>query len=129
MKFIFYASVFFFSSFSFASVKHYRIQTQIFIDGNLVSAPQIITNGSDPTEVTQVSENPYQELKMKVIASDKAIETVKNGILMKFQLEYKSDSKIAKLSPEIFASPGLEATIETIEKNPAVFMKVIAPRE
>src|SRR5258707_908767 len=90
----------------FAVPKHYRINSQLFIDGKLVSSPQVIANAGEPAEIMQVSENPHKEVKMKVVATSLSNENIRDGILLKFDVEYISGSRTVKSSPQILAKSG-----------------------
>ncbi len=131
MKIFILSSVALISSIAIAATKHYRIETQILVDGQLVSSPKVITNGDKATEISQISENPHKELRMKIIASDLTSDKVKDGILIKFDVEYVSGSKVVKASPQVLAKAGSEATIEigNPESHQNLKMKIVATRE
>ena len=59
-----------------------------------------------------------EKMKMKVIASELRDEKIADEILMKFEVEYISGDRTAKMSPQISVTPGSEATV-TIGKTQA----------
>lgn len=118
------------ASVTFASTKHFRIAAEIYVDGKLVSTPRVVTNADESAEINSVSENPHQELKLKVVASDDTTK-VRDGIRMKFDVEYFDGFKTVKSSPKIVAKPGSESTIYVGNSKLAqgVEMKFVATRE
>ena len=126
---LFFAALFSFTT--FASTNHYHINAKIFIDGKLVASPHIVTLENEEAEINQVSENPHKEMKMRVIASDTGNEQVKDDILMKFHVQYLSDTRIVESNPQVLAKAGSEATIRIGDRqgDRDIQMKVVVSRE
>lgn len=115
----------------FATVQHYQIDSKIFVDGKLVSSPRVITNANEVAEISQVSENSKNELRMRVVASDMTNEHVKDGILMKFDVSYTINGRTIKSSPQILAKTGQPASIEVGDETgkPAMKIELTATRK
>lgn len=114
-----------------ATPNTYRIDSQLFIDGKLISSPKIITNAGESAELTQVGNNPNDKLSFKVVPEDFNNDKIKDGILMKFNIEYIYGSRSVKSSPQIIAKSGSEASISIgkMQNKEEVLLKVIATRE
>lgn len=115
----------------FAAPTKYRIESQLFINGKLISSPRMTTNKGLPAEVSQVSEDSKEKMNMKVIVSDLSNEKIKDGILMKFDIEYSRGDQTIRSSPEILAKSGSEAMVSVgkTQTQEEVTLKVIATRE
>ncbi len=89
------------------------------------------TNKGLPAEVSQVSEDSKEKMNMKVIVSDLSNEKIKDGILMKFDIEYSRGDQTIRSSPEILAKSGSEAMVSVgkTQTQEEVTLKVIATRE
>jgi hypothetical protein len=116
---------------AFASTNQYRIETRLFVDGKLISSPQIVTRENEAAEISETNENPRNQVKIKVVASDVSDERVKDEVLMKFDVEYASDHRWVKSAPQVLAKPGSEATIRVADRqgDRDVQMKVIVTRQ
>jgi hypothetical protein len=95
-----------------AAPKQYQVATQIYIDGKLVSAPRIAVTENIFAEVSQVAEDSPNHLTLKILASEMSTETVKDGIMLKMDLDYASDGRTVKSSPKLLAEAGKEATVQ-----------------
>lgn len=124
MKGFILLAVTFFSVTAFAN-NRYKINAKIFVDGKLVSTPQLIVNEGE------LAEMDIDHVKFKVLATDVADEKVKDEILMKLNVEYNSDSRQIVAAPQILAKAGSEATIRLADRhgNRDAQMKVVASRE
>lgn len=130
MKVIIWFTLSLFAATALAAPHQYKIETQIFIDGKIVSSPKVITLENKAAEMTQVSENPYKQLKMKVIASENSANKIKDGISMKFDIDYITEGKTIQSSPHILVQSGKEAIITVGDKNGTrIELKVTATRE
>lgn len=131
MKFLILIVAIFNSQFASAAPQHYQIESKIFVDGKLISSPRVISNSNEPAEITQNSENPKSQLRMKVVASDLTNENVKNGILMKFDVSYFANGRTIKSSPQILAKAGELSSIEVGSDDgmPAMKIEVTASRK
>lgn len=114
-----------------AATNQYLIKSQLYINGKLISSPTISTLANEPAEITQVRENPHEELKFKVVASEKSTIDLKDGILMKLDLEYSAGTDLIKSSPQILTKAGSESTIfvGTGSGNEDILLKVTATRQ
>jgi len=130
MKGFILLAVTFFSVTAFAS-NRYKINAKIFVDGKLVSTPQLIVNEGEPAEMEINDSTTHNKMKIKVVATDVADEKVKNEILMKMQVEYNSPSHQFMAAPQILAKAGSEATIRlgNGKGHTDAQMKVVASRE
>lgn len=131
MKLLSIGFLFLITSTSLAVQHKYRIQSQILIDGKVVSTPNIITMENEKANIQQVIENPDQEIKLEVIASELNNDKIKNRILMNFDVHYVSGNKNIKSNPQVIAKSGSEAivTIGGKENSPELQMKILAIRE
>jgi len=112
------------------NTNRYIIKTQILVDGKVVSQPQVVATENEAAEVSLVND-PQNEVKMRVVASDVADEKVKDEILMKFNVEYNSPTRMIKASPQVLMKQGSEATVRLANRqgDHDVQMKVIATRQ
>ncbi len=117
--------------FSFAATKSYKIATKFFVDGKLVSAGQMITLPGKAAELSEQSDDAENTLKIKVVARDSSNKTTKDGILMKFEVEYQKGPRTIKSSPEILTQSGSEASVSVGGKEikEDFQLKVIAIRQ
>ena len=113
---------------AFATAQQYQLDSKVFVNGKLISSPRLTTNANESAEITQHSDIPISDLRMKVIASDMTNENVKNGILMKFDVSYLVNGRTIKSTPQILAKAGEPATIEVGDKGSTMKIEVTATR-
>jgi hypothetical protein len=110
----------------------YRIQSQIFMNGKLLSVPSIITQTGETAEISQsIDQEPPEEMRLSVRPSEVSNEKMKDGVLMQFQIDITSGGQTFHAAPQITAKPGSEAvvTIGKNKENDEFTLKVLATRE
>jgi hypothetical protein len=119
-------------SFTTFATNRYKINAKIIVDGKEVSNPQLVVNEGEPAEV-EIDNSPgkKENVKFRVLATDVADEKVKNEILMKFNVEYKSATRDVRAAPQVLAKEGSEATVRIGNRTGMhdIKMKVVASRE
>jgi len=112
--------------------KNIMISAKLFINGKLISSPKIITIAGETAEISQISEEHQSIYRMKVLATNASDEKIKDGILMKFDIEANDGTSIIKSTPQVLTKIGSEATI-TVNGDQAnqkeLMLKVIATRQ
>jgi hypothetical protein len=110
MRILTAALIFLFSLASWAAPQAYRIETQLFIDGKLISTPRIGTILGEEASIKQTSEDD-QHMEMKVTAKEQA----NSMVLIKVDFDYSNGSQTIKATPHLLANAGEEATVEVGE--------------
>jgi ribosomal protein S4 len=118
----FFFSIFLAPLLALAAPTHYTITAKVFIDGKLIGSPRMTVNQGEPAEITSASENPHNELKVKIVAS----ESTEDGVAMRLEVENKSESGTIQAHPEIVAKLGSETSITptTNSNYPNAKMKI-----
>ncbi len=110
----------------------YRVQSQIFMNGKLLSKLSIITQAGTIAEISQsTDQDPSEKMRLSVLPSDVSNEKIKDGILMQFQVDLSSGLRTFHVEPQVIARPGSEAliTVGSTVDHEEFTMKVIATRE
>ena len=121
------------SATTWAAPTQYRINSQVYIDGKLVSSPKIITMANETAEIRQTTDNTEgaSDIRVRVTPSEFQNDAIPDGILMKFEVEYKAGNRVVKSSPQIIARSGSEAEV-TVGRTPGqddLKLKVTATQE
>ncbi len=129
--FLCFLTVFLFALTAYAVPQQYQINVKFLIGGVLVSSPKMLVNAGEAAEIVQTLENSDKKFKMKLVATDKSNDKLKNGILMNFDIEYTEGDRTVKTSPKILAKAGAESSIEVNNENykDDILLKVIATRK
>ncbi len=107
----------------------YLVSSKIYINGELISSNRIATLENFSSGISETSEDPKRKFfQMKVVASEISNEKIKDGILLKYDIEYLSGKRTISSKPQIIAKAGTEATIEISGKD-KIELKVTATRE
>lgn len=116
---------------AFAAPTTYHIHSQVFIDGKLISSPRIVTLAGEAAEITQTGDNQTDKFSLKVTPENISNNEIKDGILMKFDIEYTYGSRSIKSSPQVITKSGSEASVSIgkIQGKEEVLLKVTATRE
>lgn len=93
----------------------YMIKAQIFVDGQLVSTPQIVSLKNEEALIEMKSRHPETELKLKVVATD--FKDRPEAIELKMSVEYKNADRQVSANPHIAVLPGEQGSV-TIAQDP-----------
>jgi hypothetical protein len=95
-----------FSIVTLASVERIKIDSELYINGQLVSTPKVIASQGVPNEIEVKSKS--DRTLMKVIATQQ-----ENGILLQLDIEYVKDGRRIKSTPKLLVKPNSEASISS----------------
>jgi hypothetical protein len=129
MKFSLLVFASLFGSMAMASQTHYKLEANVFIDGKLVSSPQIVMKGPQEAEIRQIAKNPNSNLILRVVASDQSNDKIPDGIRLQMVVKYRTESGTVTSTPDIIATPGQEFTIAPGDANSNMQIKLVATRE
>jgi hypothetical protein len=118
-----------FASIAMASQTHYKLEANVFIDGKLVSSPQIVMKGPQEAEIRQTAKNPNSNLILRVVASNQSNDNNPDGIRLQMVVKYRTESGTVTTTPDIVAMPGHEFTIAPGDANSNMQIKFVATRE
>ena len=111
-----------FSSMAFATVERIKIDSELYIDGLLVSSPKVIASQGVPNEIEVKSK--VDRTVLKVVATHQ-----ENGILLQLDIEYVKDGRRIKSSPRLLVKPNSEASISSgVNGEENLTLKVTANR-
>lgn len=104
----------------------FKITSKIFIDGNLVSSPQIVTYANQKASITLADSNGSQRLKISLIAND----IPQNKIKVSYDIQYRNGHDSIQTQPVMILVPGKEAVINIVSNSGHSYeLKVIAKRQ
>lgn len=104
----------------------FNIVSSIFIDGNLISSPQIIAYANQNATINLSNKNENQYIKLSLVAKD----TTKNNIKVNYDFQYIHGKEKIHAKPEVMLVPNQESIIKIASESGHVYeMKVIAKRE
>jgi hypothetical protein len=123
-KFIAAAAMFLIPAFSFASEDQYFIKSQIFVDGNLVSAPNIVTMVGTNGEVFQSSDDTPDKtvLGVTVVGRDP-----QDNIKLELNFQYVQGERSEALSSKFNVQSGEEAVFYA-GKNGNIQLRISATK-
>lgn len=108
----------------------YSIEARLFVDGELVASPRLVVVERQPAEIVQASSLRHQEMRLKVVASDLAIEEPDGGILLKMEVAFQANGRNIRSTPQIVVQPGAESYIALADESQArdVHLKIVATK-
>lgn len=104
----------------------YKITSKIFVDGQLVSSPQIVAVANQKAAINLSKKNADQSLQLTVIANDIA----KDNIKVNYDIEYHDGNEKMHSKPEMIFIPNQEGIIRIAsDLNHTFEMKVVVERQ
>jgi beta-lactamase regulating signal transducer with metallopeptidase domain len=104
----------------------FKITSKIFIDGKLVSSPQIVANANQKASIVLSNKDGGQGLRIELIAKDVA----KHNIRINYDIQYTNGEEKMHSKPEVVVIPNQEGIIRIASDSGHLYeMKVIAERE
>lgn len=104
----------------------FKITSKIFIDGKLVSSPQIVAHVNQKASITLSNKNENQSLMVALIAKDFA----KDNIRVNYNIQYNNGNEKMQSKPEMILVPNQEGVIRiSSDFGHSYEMKVIAERQ
>lgn len=93
----------------------FEIQTELQINGRIVSNTRVVTLANMRGTVSQVTgshgaDTPKEEFRMAVLPTDTVDPELGDAVRMKFDFHRVSGSDVADAQKEIVAKPGVETT-------------------
>jgi Zn-dependent protease with chaperone function len=104
----------------------FKITSKIFINGQLVSSPQIVAYENQKATITLSNKNGDQDIKLALIAKDNS----KDSIKINYDFQYNNGNDKMHSKPEMILVPNQEGVIRIAsDSNHSYEMKVIAERQ
>jgi len=85
----------------------FDISSKIFLDGKLLSAPEIIARSSQSAAIFVSDKSGMSSLKIQLIARERS----ENAITIKFDIQYKNGNTHIETKPELVLAPEHEGVI------------------
>lgn len=108
----------------------YKVKAEIILDGKIVSSPRFIVLPNEPASLEMKSDHPKSALRMMLTAADFSSDDIADGIDLKMNLDYKTQTSSFRANPHVVVTPGLEGTV-TIGSNTnnTLEMRITAERQ
>jgi hypothetical protein len=108
----------------------FRVKTEIFIGGKVVSSPQFVVIPNEPASLEMKSEHPAAALRMMLTAQNSPDPQVPDGIHLKMAVEYKGGGRAIRANPQVVVLSGEEALITLGSgTDESVEMHILAERQ
>lgn len=110
----------------------YQIRTELYVDGKMVASPTVVTPEGTSASISQASDDQEgDKFTVGMVATEQSTQTLKDGIHLKLNVEYKNGVHSGKFNSEVLTASGKQATIKTNKgaPNEGVEIKVTATRQ
>jgi Zn-dependent protease with chaperone function len=109
---------------------HFYIRADMILNGKIVSSPQFKVLPEEPALLEMISDNPKNELKIKLVASDSENAEVPEGIELQMAVHYQLQDRLFKFNPHVIVVPGEDSKfVIGTDGNSTLEMKLRAERQ
>lgn len=129
-KFVLGVLVFFSNVTAFGAVsnKPVQITAELLVNGEVVSAPRIVTIAGEKAEIVVGEVGQPDMVRMAVVMTPVDSETLHETVLLDMELEHRRGDHTIKASPQILTKLGSQALVNLDSAKDNVQLKIKAIR-